>query len=137
MDEASIIQFITTSFEDVQLVAADGNHFFFEAGDEERKFPFITLVTNDLYDQFSNLKRPSVYRLNIAISKETFRLLFSDPNVTCDFTALDQIMPHPVYGSMYWVCVLNPSLATFETVKDLLVESYEIAIAKQAKHDSR
>lgn len=134
MDEESIIQFITTSFEDVQLVTADGSYFFFEAGDEDRKFPFITLVTNDLYDQFSNLKRLSVYRLNIGISKETFRSLFAEVDATYDFTALDEIMPHPVYGSMYWVCVLNPSLATFETVKDLLVESYEIAMAK---HDSR
>jgi hypothetical protein len=35
----------------------------------------------------------------------------------CDFTALDQIMPHPVYGQMFWVCVLNPSPETFEAVQ--------------------
>lgn len=33
-----------------------------------------------------------------------------------DFTALDQIMPHPVYGKMFWVCVLNPSAATFQSL---------------------
>ena len=35
-----------------------------------------------------------------------------------DFTALDRIMPHPVYGKMYWVCVLNPSDETFRTFVD-------------------
>ena len=90
----------------------------------------MTLVTNDLYDQFSNLNRPSVFRLNIGIGKQTFRSLFGEPSLPSgrdsaarsfenpsdyDFTALDQIMPHPVYGRMFWVCVLNPGEETFET----------------------
>jgi len=32
-------------------------------------------------------------------------------------TALDQLMPHPVYGRMFWVCVLNPSDVTFQKVQ--------------------
>lgn len=30
--------------------------------EKEILFPFVTLVTNDLYDQFSNLNRPSIQK---------------------------------------------------------------------------
>ena len=51
-----------------------------------------------------------------------------------DYTALDQVMPHPVYGNMYWLCVLNPSLATFEQVKPLLAEAYASAARNEKEH---
>jgi hypothetical protein len=141
MDEASITQYIIDTFEDVDLVVASGDTFFFY--DAERMFPFATLVTSDINDQFSDLNRPSVFRLNIGVSKQTYRALF-DPQTSApgvgdvgdsghDFTALDQLMPHPVYGSMYWVCVLNPGAATFEAVRPLLAEAYDLAVRKRAK----
>jgi hypothetical protein len=34
-------------------------------------------------------------------------------------------MPDPVYGKMYWVGVLKPSVGTFETVKRLVAEAYQ------------
>jgi hypothetical protein len=34
---------------------------------------------------------------------------------------------------MYWVCVLNPSAETFETVKQLLTEAYAMAAKRHAK----
>lgn len=136
MDEASIIQFITTSFDDVSVVQADGNYFFFEGPSDGQKFPIITLATNDRDDQVSNLQRPGIYRLNIGLRKPTFQAMFPDAGAAYDYTALDQIMPHPVYGKMYWCCVLNPSMATFETVKDLLLEAYEIAVAKREQRDA-
>src|SRR5437762_14379002 len=115
MNEASIIQYITDTFDDLDIFTSTGNTFFFY--DPERKFPFVTLVTNDEYDSASNLNRPSVFRLNIGISKQTFRSLFgsqkssanpgSDGDSSYDFTALDKIMPHPIYGMMYWVCGLS------------------------------
>ena len=36
-------------------------------------------------------------------------------------------MPHPVYGRNHFVCVLNPSQSTFQSIKPLLDEAYEIA----------
>ncbi len=55
-----------------------------------------------------------------------------------DFTTLDQLMPHPVYGRMYWVCVLNPTNETFETkVRSLLAEAYEMAVSKYNKQAAR
>lgn len=37
-------------------------------------------------------------------------------------------MPHPVYAPQFFVCILNPSEATFEEmVKPLLAEAYDVA----------
>jgi Family of unknown function (DUF6194) len=141
MDEGSITQYIIDTFEGIYSVIADGNTFFFY--DPDRTFPFATLATNDAYDQASNLNRPSVFRLNIGISKQTYHSLFgaqtplSDAgggDSSYDFTTLDQVLPHPVYGRQYWVCVLNPSAATFQAmVRPLLAEAYDLAVSKRAK----
>src|SRR2546429_38771 len=57
--------------------------FFFYIPDSnlppDHRFPFVTIVTSDIYDQFSNLNRPSVFRLNIGIGKQTFRSLLGEP----------------------------------------------------------
>jgi hypothetical protein len=142
MDEDAITQYIIDAFEGVQPVTADGNTFFFY--DPEHKFPFATLVTNDAYDHASNLSRQSVFRLNIGISKQTYQSLFGAQTTSSgegggdqrgyDFTALDKVMPHPVYGRQYWVCVLNPSAVTFQTaVQPLLAEAYDLDVRKHAK----
>src|SRR5207302_8521100 len=96
-----------------------------------KRFPFATIVTKDYgdFDSASELDRPGVFRLNIGVSKETHAPLFG-ANAEHDFTALDQLMPHPVYGRNHWVCVLNPSAATFETLKPLLREAYDRAVAR-------
>jgi hypothetical protein len=146
MDETAIIAYITDTFAGIETVTATSNTFFFYG--PERMIPLATLVTNDEYDSVSNLSRPSVYRLNIGVSKATFRALFgSQPTLSAadddgasgfDFTTLDQVLPHPVYGRMYWVCVLNPSAATFEVaVRPLLAEAYERAVSKYAKRAAR
>jgi hypothetical protein len=71
MDEDAMTHYITDTFEGIQPVTADSNTFFFYGPD--RMFPFATLVTNDAYDHASNLSRPSVFRLNIGISKQTYQ----------------------------------------------------------------
>ncbi len=157
MNESEMSQYITETFEGVDVVTDSGNSFFFYNPDSnvppDHRFPFVTLVTNDLYDQFSHLNRPSVFRLNIGIGKQTFRSLTGSPSLpsgtnsvansgenesSYDFTALDQIMPHPVYGRMLWVCVLNPSKETFETkVRPLLAEAYHLAVSKRKRRATR
>ena len=143
-DEAATIRYITATFENVQVVQAQGTHFFFYgAMDDGNKFPFATLVTNDFNDAASNLERPGVFRLNVGVSKATFLALFGQPvgrpnaagiiESGYDYTALDRIMPHPVYGNMYWLCVLNPNPETFEKVKPLLAEAYATAVQQQSK----
>jgi hypothetical protein len=105
-------------------------------------------VTNNEYDQASDLDRPGIFRLNIGIGKQTYRSMFSTETPDGeemsftdghDFTVVDKLMPHPVYGRMYWVCVLNPSETTFQNVKPMLAEAYGIAVkkyerARDAKH---
>lgn len=109
---------------------ADDDTFFFHNSDN--KFPFATLVTKDSeFDNASNLDRPGVFRLNIGVGKETFHALFgATDTATIDYTALDRLMPHPVYGKMYWISVINPSDRTFETMKPLIAEAHGLAAAR-------
>ena len=164
MDETSITQYITDTFVGVDVVVASqdagspevawGDTFFFYDPDRtlppDRRFPFATIVTKDYgdFDSASNLNRPGVFRLNIGVSRETSRALFGaeppraaaddDGERGHDFTALDQLLPHPVYGRQYWVCVLNPSAATFQAVvRPLLAEAYDLAVSKGAKRVTR
>jgi hypothetical protein len=157
MNDVEMSRYLTETLAGVDVVSDAGNSFFFYNPDSsvppDHRFPFVTLVTNDAYDQFSNLDRPSVYRLNIGVGKQTFHSLFGSPKrpseadgatasgntaAVYDFTALDQVMPHPVYGRQYWVCVLNPSDETFETkVRPLLLEAYEMAVGKYDKKATR
>ncbi len=145
MDEAVVVNYITTTFPDCHTITANGNYFFLD--DPASKLTFATLVTTDEYDQASNLDRPAVYRLNIGVGKDIFQSLFgpapSAPdgagyvNTGHDFTTLDQLMPHPVYGHMYWLCVLSPSAATFQTVQPYLAEAHRLAARRTAKRPVR
>jgi hypothetical protein len=135
MDESSIRGYIVQTCPDIGVVEGTGCTFFFT--DPEQKFPFATLSTSDEDDRASDLARPGAFRLNIGVSKQTFAGLFGPPaaggEARYDYTALDRIMPHPVYGKMYWVCVLNPSAETFETVRRLLAEAYEAGTRQRAR----
>ena len=124
MDEASIIAYIRGTYPDADAFTAGSGTFF--SCDPEKHWPnFTTLVVGDEYDSASNLDRPGVYRLNIGVSKATFESIVgsvSDP----DYTALDQVVPHPVYAAQHWVSILNPTAATFDSVvKPLLDEAHE------------
>jgi hypothetical protein len=146
MDEAAIRESIASRFEGVDVMIASeengapemawGDTFFMYDPNRDLppnlKFPFATIVTQDYgdFDNASDLNRPGVFRLNIGVKKETFDSLFAD-GAEHDFTALDRLMPHPVYGRNHWVCVLNPSSATFESLQPLLVEAHGIAAGRR------
>src|SRR6266700_913531 len=84
VNEAQINQYIPETFEGVDVLVASGDSFFFYNPDSnvppDHRFPFVTLVTSDVYDQFSNLNSSSAFRLNIGISTQTFRSLFGAPS---------------------------------------------------------
>ena len=132
MDEASIITYIAETYPDADVVSAGSGTFF--SCDPEKHWPnFATLVTSDEYDSESNLSRPGVYRLNIGVGRQTFKRLVGsirDP----DYTALDRVLPHPVYAPQHWISILNPTVTTFDSiVKPLLEEAHErIARARRA-----
>src|SRR5688572_30613855 len=138
MDQEAIIQYVMATFTGVELVRptdgpGSGDSFFFydpeRNTDPTRRLPFATIVTKDYgdFDNASRLDRPGVYRLNIGVGRETFRVLFGHPPSAdatelagYELAALDRLMPHPTYAAQSWVCVLNPSPVTFEAVKPLL-----------------
>ena len=154
MDERAITEYISETFEGVEVVVGDeglgaGDTFFFYDPDRDldpaRRFPFATIVTKDYgdFDASSNLNRPGVFRLNIGVSPQTFRSLFGQPGPSGsdppshDFAALDQLLPHPVYAPQSWVSVLNPTDETFQRLRPLLTEAYQIVAKRHPKTRGR
>lgn len=94
-------------------------------------------------DKASCLNREGVYRVNLGVRKKTFVDLFGEipkrPNkggvvdMAYDFTALDCILPHPVYAWMGWICCLNPTEETFAQLKPYINEAYAYAVEKYQK----
>jgi hypothetical protein len=138
MDEAAIAKYITDTFAHVETASNFGYMFFFYGTD--RKLPFATIAAADNeYDCTSNLDRPGVFRLNIGVSRETFRSLFGTRQVDInayDLTALNKVMPHPDYAAQHYVCVLNPSGTTFEHVQSLLAEAFDLAVQRHKKRQA-
>lgn len=155
MDQDAIIRYIAETFAGLEIVrptdgiGAGDTFFYYDPQrdlDPAHRLPFATIVTKDYgeYDNTSQLDRPGVFRLNIGVSRAHYRALFGyapgeagagDTDV--DFAALDRLMPHPVYAPQLWVCVLNPSSTTFESIKPLLAEAYSIVVARYANKQVR
>src|SRR5262245_45265241 len=148
MDQDAIIHYITDTFTGLEVLrptdgpGAGDTFFYYDPQhdlDPAHRLPFATIVTKDYkgFDESSQLDRSDVFRLNLVVHRDTFRALFgfapgeervesveSVESADYDFAALDGLMPHPIYAPQSWVCVLNPSAATFEAVKPLLADAY-------------
>jgi hypothetical protein len=142
VDQDAIIAYVEASFEGVNVVIATeglpaGDTFFIYDPNRDlppnKQIPFATIVTKDYgeFDNASNLNRDGVFRLNIGVSRQTFRRLFPDAKATYTYTALDTLMPHPVYAPQSFVCIVNPSEASFEQWLQLLEEAYSRAAKNQ------
>ena len=132
IDESFITSYITSTFENVETAVNMGYTFFFYRDDHMHAFATIASTGNE-YERISNLDRPGVYRLNIGVRRETFKSLFGTNKINVsdyDFTALDTIMPHPDYSSQFFLCVLSPSQATFERIRPMLAEAYDVAMKR-------
>lgn len=141
---------ITSTFAGTRVMEAYGDTFFLHDPDgdlpPERQLPFATIVTDDNYDHVSRLGEPGAYRLNIGLTKATYTAMFGPPptrrddqgifDTGFDHARRDQVMPHPVYASQYWVCVVSPA-TTLDTVRSLLVEAHAFAVRKHANHARR
>lgn len=129
MEKSDVVDYILKTFPEVEAITAYGYDMFFYSSD--RVLSFATILDADYdYDSFSNLDRPGAFRLNIGVSKATFQSLFGSGKVDVegyDFTTQDTIMPHPQYAQQHFICVVSPSEATFEKIRPLLAEGYEIA----------
>ena len=129
-------------------VAWGDSFFFYDPGDDpaNRKMPFATIVTKDYpgFDTVSNLDRPGVYRLNIAVGRRRYQELFghapaahADHSGDYDYAALDRVLPHPVYAVQGWASVLNPGEATAERARALLAEAHARAAERHHVREGR
>lgn len=104
MDQDQIIQYITATFDGLDVLrpsdgpGAGDTFFYYDPQrnlDPHKRMPFATIVTKDYgeYDNKSNLDRPGVYRLNIGVSRETFRSLFPSgkDTSTIDYAVFDTV----------------------------------------------
>ncbi len=115
-----------------------GDAFFYYAPDGRMPHnvqPYGTIITKNYPDDtLSDLDRPGRWRLNVHVDKARFReLVGSGPRELaqpCDYAATDTVVPHPVYGALGWVSVVNPGERTSDLVVELLRAAHEAARAR-------
>jgi len=114
-----------------------GDFFFYYAPEgqvPQNSQPFATIVTKDYPDDIrSDLDPEGRWRVNIHVGRDVFRELTGQdpPTFTwSDFATADAVMPHPVYGSLAWISVVNPGEQTMAKVDELLRDAHEDARAR-------
>jgi len=149
-----IIQFVSSLAGVVAVTASEsngapeaawGDSFFFYDPDgdpADRRLPFATTVVKDYqgFDTASNLDRPGVFRLNIAVGRESFQELVGygpaeheNHRARFDYTTPDQLLPHPVYAVQAWVSILNPAEATSDRARSLLMDAHARAAERHGR----
>lgn len=113
--------------------------FFYNPGRRlARGTYFATIKDRDgAGDKGSHLDRAGVWRLNLGVSVDTFVDLFgARPTRPAkgqvisgpwDFKELGILTPHPVYGWMGWVAILNPDEASWERCQPLIADAHDRA----------
>ena len=115
-----------------------GDAFFYYAPDgvmPQHVQPYGTIVTKDYPDDTaSELDAPGRWRVNVHVDRATFRRLTGEEPRSLtrarDHAATDVFNPHPVYGALGWVAVVNPGEQTTETVLQLLRDGHRAARAR-------
>jgi hypothetical protein len=136
MDEAEIVAGVSR-LGDVEDLIGDGNHFFYYRppdGRTDYRFPFATLMTNNVNDQASDLRGPERTRLNIGVGRAEFERLFPGGDAAADYLAVDTLMPHPQYARQFWIGVIAPSAETWQRIEPYLQKSYADA---QRRHERK
>lgn len=130
LTEATLIAHLL-ALPEVETMEAMGYRFFFVGPD--RMMPFATLINRDNeHDSVSNLDRPGVYRLNLGVSRETFRSQVTD-TLEIDYTVIDRVIPHPHYAAQNWISILSPSNETWPQLETLVTEAHEIALRRHRR----
>jgi hypothetical protein len=128
------------SLDGVNVVEAWGEtSFFYNPGHRlARGTYFATIKDRDgTGDKGSHLNRMGVWRLNLGVGAGTFADLFGARPARpakgqmiagpWNFTELDTLTPHPVYGWMGWVAILNPSEGSWDRCRPLIADARERA----------
>ncbi|MFI0976808.1 DUF6194 family protein [Streptomyces sp. NPDC021093] len=128
-----------------------GDAFFYYAPDGRMPTnvqPYGTIVTKNYPDDTaSGLDRPGRWRVNVHVDRATFRELTGeeprglavprDRAVPRDHAAVDTVLPHPVYGSLGWISVVNPGGRTADTVVRLLHSAHEAARVRSERRNAQ
>lgn len=143
MTPEGIIERITSQFEGVIPKASWGETSLFY--NPNHVLPngvyFCTIKEKDgKNDQSSELNRNGVFRVSMGIGKPAYQSLFGKPpkrptkgciiSTNDDFTQLNTLMPHPIYGWISWVQILNPSVEHFEQLLPLIEQAHQNATVK-------
>lgn len=136
-----ISNYLTDTFDGLAPTETWGELSFFY--NPEKRLPrgtyFCTIKEKDGdNDKGSNLNRDGVYRMNFGLPPKVFEDVFGPRPARpaksqtiegpWDFTALNMLMPHPVYGWMGWVCLLSPEPVTFDEIKPLLTIAHKHSV---------
>ena len=121
-----------------------GDHFFYFAPNgqvPQREQPYATIVTKNYPDDtLCDLDRPDRWRLNIHVGRSTFiEVVGADPRVeptAVDFTAVDTVLPHPVYRLQGWISITNPGARTRALAVSLLGRAHDTARLRAARRAS-
>ncbi|RED13149.1 DUF6194 family protein [Pontivivens insulae] len=81
-------------------------------------------------DRASQIDRPGIWRLNVGVPPSRFEAEFGPRPARpakggviggdWDFTELNRLTPHPVYGWMGWLAILNPSESRWPQIAELI-----------------
>lgn len=118
-----------------------GDAFFYYAPDGRipvNAQPYGTIVTKNYPDDAaSDLDAPDRWRVNVHVDRATFQQLTGEEPRSLtrprDYAAADTVTPHPVYGPLGWVSVVNPGERTTDTVAQLLRNAHDAARARFAR----
>lgn len=119
-----------------------GDVFFYYAPDGivPRTQPFATIVTKDYPGEpSSGLDRPGALRVNVSVDATTFRERTGRDkrehvSDDVDFTAVDVLLPHPVYSRQGWLAVVSPGARTQADLRVLLEAAHGQARKHAEKH---
>jgi len=115
-----------------------GDYFFYYAPDGQvptHEQPFATIVTKDYPDDTaSKLDTEGRWRVNVHVGQAALqRLVGGAVPSTVDFAAADTFLPHPVYGALGWVAVVNPGKRTAPAVVELVRSAHADARRRAAR----
>jgi hypothetical protein len=142
MTAETVIQRLTLEFQGLVPKASWGETSLFYNPNNVLKngVYFATIKEHDgENDKASQLDREGVFRLSFGLPPVNYEQLFGPrpprPDkggvvpTGHDFTALNELMPHPVYAWMSWVQVLSCTEHTLRGLTPLLTMAYEKARA--------
>ncbi len=150
MQPEEIISHLISHFEGLVETVSWGERSLFYNPDRElpRGVYFCTLKNHDgANDRASDLDRKGVFRVSTGLPKDLYEERFGPlperpgkggiVEIKVDYTAIDTLMPHPVYAWMGWVQILSPTRDRFIELQPLFRAAYRHSINRYERSISR